>query len=415
MFYRPLGLAILGLLLGSCALFEPPVAILWTDRPEFAFYGEYFNSSQDLYKIEIRCLPSPAEKLTGTGEYPDIVAGSWLKSASTRNLFRPLDYLFKDELIPEQSFYPRLLALGRIEDKQYLLPVSFNIPALVFAPENGVLLSNSFTIAPEEIKTISRDFNTIEDNGFFSRMGFSPAWNDEFLFIITTLFDASFREAAPVAWNPQALEAAITYIRHWISEANTDIGAVDDFVFKYFYDPPAKLVISARIFFTYMKSSEFFTLAPEQRANLDFRWIAENDTIPLSEETVYYGIYRKGRAKKAATAFTQWFFREETQRLFLEKSKQNRMNETHFGIGGGFSAMQTVTEQIFPQFYPGLLGHIPPEAFLSPPNILPRNWTTLKERVILPYLRDRIRQDSAREIRSLEKQISDWMRINRSF
>jgi hypothetical protein len=415
MFYRPLGPAIVGLLLGSCAFFEPAAAVLWTDRPEFAFYGEYFNSSQDLYKIEIHCFPSPAEKLTNTGEYPDIVAGSWLKSASTRNLFRPLDYLFKDGLIAEQSFYPRLLSLGRIEGKQYLLPVSFNLPALVFAPENGFLLSNSFTIAPEEIKKISQEFNTIEGNGFFSRMGFSPAWNDEFLFVMATLFDASFREASPVAWNPQALEAVIAYIRAWITEANTGIEAVDDFVFKYFYDPPAKLVISARIFFTYMKSSEFFTLAPEQRANLNFRWIAENDTIPLSEETVYYGIYRKGRAKKAATAFTEWFFREETQRLFLEMSKKNRMNETHFGIGGGFSAMQTVTEQIFPQFYPGLLGHIPPEAFLSPPNILPQNWMTLKERVVLPYLRDRIRHDSPQEMRSLEKQISEWVRINRSF
>jgi hypothetical protein len=409
---KRLAAAALGLLLGSCAFFEPTTAILWTDRPEFAFYAEYFNSSQGQYKIETRYFPSPAEKLTDTPEYPDIVVGSWLKSASTRNLFRPLDYLFKDDLIAANAFYPRLLALGRIEDKQYLLPVSFNIPALVFAPENAEKLSNFFTISPEEIKSLSQEYNIVENNGAFSRMGFSPAWNDEFLFIIATLFNTSFREASPVAWNSLALEQSMDYIYNWIIEANTNIDAVDDFMFKYFYDPPAKLVSSGRILFTYMKSSEFFTLAAERRATLDFRWIAENDTIPLSEETIYYGIYRGGKAKEAATAFTRWFFQEETQRLFLEVSRQNRMNETLFGIGNGFSAMQTVTERIFPQYYPGLLGHIPPEAFLSPPNILPRNWTALKERVILPYLHNRVRLSSRDELRSLEKQIADWVRIN---
>jgi hypothetical protein len=156
-----------------------------------------------------------------------------------------------------------------------------------------------------------------------------------------------------------------------------------------------------------------FTLTQERRANLDFRWIAENNTIPLAEGTVYYGIHKKGRAKKAATAFTRWFFQESTQRLLLEASKNNRMNETLFGIGNGFSGLRTVTEQIFPQFYPGLLGHIPPEAFLSPPNILPRNWMVIKERVILPYLHERIRNTSGEESRSLERRLVEWNRLNR--
>ncbi|MDR2403648.1 MAG: extracellular solute-binding protein [Spirochaetaceae bacterium] len=398
--------------LGACGLFEPNVAVLWTDRPEFAIYAEYFNSSQDQYKIEVRYYPSVAQKLTDTREYPDIATGSWLKSASTRNLFKPLDYFFKNSLISRESFYPRLLALGRIDDKQYLFPVSFNLPALVFAREKGELLSNLFIIELEEIKAAGKAYN-VENNGVYSRMGFSPAWNDEFLFVTTTLFNTSFREANPLAWESDALERTILYIQEWIRDANTSITAEDDFAFKYFYDPPSKLTISGRILFTYMKSSEFFTLAEEQRANLNFRWIAQHNTIPLLEDTIYYGIYKDGKAKKAANAFTQWFFREETQRLFLETSRAMRMNETLFGIGNGFSALRTVTEQIFPQFYPGLLGHMPPEAFLSPPNILPRNWMSLKERVILPYLHRRIRSSNRNETQPLEKQLLDWLRLNR--
>jgi ABC-type glycerol-3-phosphate transport system substrate-binding protein len=403
----------LGMLLAvSCSFREPSTAVLWTDRPEFALYGEYFNSAQEQYKVETRYYPSPAQKLTQPGEYPDIVVGYWLKSASTRTLFRPLDSLFKKGIISREAFYPRLLALGNIEDKQYLLPVAFNLPALIFAEENSPLLSNPFTVSLEEIKELGKDYNQ-EKNGAYSRMGFSPTWDDEFLFIVATLFNTSFREAAPLAWDPVALEKAMIFISDWIKEANTHIQAEDDFSFKYFYEPPTKLVLSGRILFTYMQSSDFFISAEERRTRLDFRWIAENDTIPLAEETLYYGIYKGGKAQKASEAFTQWFFQVETQRLLLENSKQMRMNETLFGIGNGFSAMKTVTEQIFPRFYPKLLGHMPPEDFLSPPNILPLNWMTLKERVILPYMRDRIRYNSPEETRYLDRRLTDWYRINR--
>ncbi|GHT78788.1 lipoprotein [Spirochaetia bacterium] len=405
---------VLTFLFGSCAFREPHTAILWTDRPEFAVYAEYFNSSQDKYKIETRYFDSLTENLresaapAGTVS-PDIVVGSWLKSASTRTLFRPLDYLFRKGAVNQDAFYARLLSLGRIEDKQYLFPVSFNIPALAFSRDNSGLLSNLFVIELEKIKTAGKAYN-LETGGAYTRMGFSPSWNNEFLFVTATLFNTSFREADPLAWDESALEHAITYIRDWVEDANTSITMEDDFAFKYFFIPPSKLAITDRILFTYLDSAEFFTLAEEQRDNLDFRWIAREDTIPLSENSTYYGIYKSGKAKKAATAFTQWFFREETQRRLLGECKNLRMNETIFGIANGFSAMRTVTEQIFPQFYPSLLGHMPPQDSLSPPNILPSNWTTLKERVILPYLHNRIRAGA--DSQSLERQLADWLRIN---
>jgi ABC-type glycerol-3-phosphate transport system substrate-binding protein len=406
-------------MLSACAVYEkltglfkePAVAVLWTDRPEFALYAGYFNTAQSEFKIETEYLESPTQQLTDTEKYPDIVAGSWLKSASTRSLFKPMDDLFKDGLISQAAFYPHLLDLGNIEGKQYLLPVAFNIPALVFARTENQGLSNPFTIDMLEIKELGEAYN-IRRNGTFTRMGFSPAWNDEFLFIMAALFNTSFRESAPVAWDASALDRTIAFVQVWINEVNNGIQAEDDFTFKYFYDPPTKLALSGRILFTYMNSAEFFTLTEERRNNLDFRWISEQDTIPLIERTVYYGIYRDSKAKKAAHAFTQWFFQEKTQRFLLETARKRRINETHFGIAGGFSAMRTVTEQVFPQFYPGLLGHMPPADFLSPSNILPRNWTALKEKVILPYLHERIRHESKDEVRPLERRISEWNRLN---
>jgi len=396
----------------SCTLGSSDRIILWTDRPEFALYGEFFNASQDKYKVEVRYFESPAYKLTETDEYPDIVAGSWIKSASVRSFFKPLDDLFNKDGLKRSDFYPRLLSQGVVDGRQYILPVNYNIPAMIFSRESRNPPSNPFTIEMEEIKEKSKAFNVVS-NGVYSKMGFSLSSNDEFLFIVAVLFGAAFREASPLAWDSQTLEQSISWVQNWIKEANTSIQVEDDFAFKYFYDPPDKLVNSGRILFTFMDSSSFFTLSEERRTNLDFRWIAANDRIPLDEGGVYYGIHKKTKALSAAKAFTKWFFSAETQKLLLETAKVSRLNESSFGIAGGFSAMRTVTEQVFPLFYPNLLGRMPPESYLSPPNILPRNWTAMKARVILPYLRDRIRHATREEVRSLERRISDWYRLNR--
>ena len=395
----------------SCASGDNGKAILWTDRPEFAFYAEYFNNSQDTYKVEVRHFESPSQKLSESGDYPDIIAASWIKNASTRALFRPLDKLFSGEGLDRFAFYPRLLSLGSIDGRQYLLPVSFNIPAILFTRDFSYSPSNPFIIDMEEIKERGRAFN-VESGGVYSKMGLTISSDDEFLFISATLFGVGFREASPIAWDPQALEQTIAWLRRWIEEANTSIQAEDEFAYKYFFDPPDKLINSGRILYAYMNSADFFTLPEERQENLDFRWIAANEMIPLNEWSVYYGIHKKTKAGKAAEAFTLWFFTADTQRLLLEAQKNKRLDETLFGISGGFSAMRHVTEQIFPHFYPGLLGHMPPETFLSPANILPRNWMVVKERVILPYLRERIRHVNRDEVRPLERRITEWYRVN---
>ena len=222
---------------GSCSLFESSTAILWTDEREFALYAGYFNAAQDRFKVEPRYFEAPAQKLTETGANPDLVIGSWLKSASTRNLFVPLDRFLRQNWELKASFYPHLLALGSIEGRQYLLPVSFNIPALVFARDRSPELSNPFTIGLGEIQEKGREYN-VESGGVYTRLGFSPAWDRGFLYLTAVLFNASFREAAPLAWDGEALERAIAYIRAWIDGANSGIQAEDDFSFKYLYEPP---------------------------------------------------------------------------------------------------------------------------------------------------------------------------------
>ena len=405
------GLIALSLGLFSCRA-GSNTAVLWTDRPEFAFYAAYFNAAQDRYKIEVRYFASVAQQLAESRERPDIVAASWLRSASTRALFRPLDSLFSRDGLDRSTFYPQLLSLGSAGRRQYLLPVNFNIPAIIFQREFSDGHSSPFTIEMEEIKERGRAFNAVANNAF-SRVGFSPLSNAEFMLIVANFFGAGFQEASPITWNDNAMEQAVAWIRQWIIDANTSIQMEDDFVSKFYFESPERLVNAGRVLYIHMNSDRFFLLPEDRRMNLDFRWLAANGVIPVDEWSVYLGIIRRTQARGAAEAFAQWFFTAETQRMLLEEKRRRRLSDTSFGIAGGFSAMQTVTERIFPQFYPGLLGRMPPDNFLTQTNMLPENWMALKERVILPYLRDRARHSDQSEIRSLERRITDWYRLNR--
>lgn len=395
----------------SCELMEPKTAVLWTDRPEFAVYAEHFNTSQTRYKLEVHYFDTPAQQLIGAGNHPDIVVGSWLKSASTRVYFKPLDYFFEDLLLADPAFYRRLLDLGNIEGRQYLFPVSFNVPALIFSKENAVSVPPPFVLTLDEVQSLGKAYNREED-GVYSRMGFSPRWDDEFLFITAVLHGAAFREGSPLSWNAAALSRSVEYIRRWTAETNGGIQAEDDFNFKYLYDPSPKLAASGRVLFAYMPSADLFTVPDDRRSALDFRWVARDASIPVIEGATYLGICKRGKAKSASDAFVRWFYREDTQRRLLEIGKRFRLNETLFGIANGFSAIKSVNEQIYPLFYPSLLGHVPAEDYLSPPNILPKDWLTLKERVVQPFLHDMARAEKNGEGLLLEKRISEWYRLN---
>jgi ABC-type glycerol-3-phosphate transport system substrate-binding protein len=387
-------------------------AQIWTDHPEFAIYGAYFNTVQNQYKVSVKYYEFPAEELAKFNNTPDIVVASWLKNSQTGTYFRTLDNIFKPKKLSKDIFDLKLFEIGRIDKSLYLLPVSYNIPALIFSKERAHELSNPFTVGFDEIKTLSKNYNT-ETRGAYTRMGFSPLWNDNFLFTVSVLSGASFREAQPLVWDSNALENSSESVYKWTHEINTNSQAEEDFTFKYFFEPPEKLIQSGRIFFSYMESREFFTLSSDSKNNLDFRWIMENNKVPIAEDLVLMGIPKKAKSQKAARAFIQWFFQIENQRLLLEYSRVNRISENVFGICGGFSSLNLVTEQVFPRFYPELLGRMPPSENFLPPGILPGNWAAIKERVVLPYLHDRSRKERADETYPLSRRLSDWMRINR--
>jgi hypothetical protein len=178
------------ILLGSCNV---KTAQIWTDRPEFALYGEYFNVVQNKYKIAVKYVEFPVKEIS-RGNCPDLIAASWLKNSSTGGTFKNINNLFSAKGLSRATFYQRILAAGRIDRTQYLVPVSFNIPALVFSKERTEQLSNNLTIDFDELQALSKSFNAM-NRDVYTRMGFSPLWSDEFLLISAMLSGTSFKEA----------------------------------------------------------------------------------------------------------------------------------------------------------------------------------------------------------------------------
>ncbi len=397
--------AALVLMFASCSLFPEKTATLWTNRPEFAFYAEIFNAEQNEYRIEIEYREYPGKAMEGAETVPDLVIGENLRSVSIIKYFESLEGFIKRSGLPLQNIYPALYETCLQEGNPVLLPVSFNLPALMFK-ENGSADLDSFFLSLESIMEQSKKFNA-QSTRDFAVMGFSPRWEPEILYIKTLLLGVDFHETSQgqLAWNEQRLRDTVDYIRTWIRDVNGGPEKEQEFTDKFLYDPGYKLISSGRIGFYYTTLRDFFGIPVEKRNEIDYRWIAKEGKIPVLEDILYMGIPKQARNKRAAQAFISWFLSEETQEKIMEQVQERRLRL--FGIAEGFSSLQHINEQIFPRFYPDLVGHIPPAEYLKIPGSLPPEWKKMKEEVLLPWL---IREASGTGTgESLDRDLKTWI------
>ncbi len=401
-------------LLSACKNAEDSIAVIWTDRIEFISYCEAFNSAQSRYKITISYKENPADALMDASEQPDIVIGPWLRGDATRVKFSKLGGLLSQKKINPDIFYPLLFELGNSNGSQYLLPVSFNLPTIIFSASQKNIVKTNFTLSLEEMRELAAAYNK-KNGSEYTKMGFSPRWDTDFLYVTAQGLDVSFEETQNLfSWNDKMLQELITDTRRWSQEVNTSAAVEDEFKFKYLYDPPYTLITNGRCLFWYLPSDVLFSLNNERLKSLDYRWMNYNGKTPIQDEIIYAGICKKAKNTAAAQAFLLWFFNEESQKNLLARSQTDNMIAPSFGLAGGFSSLKNVTENIFPVYYPLLLKHLPQTDDFSAPHILPHNWLQLKREIIFPYLRDQTRMLSADEkLLSLNRRISDWYKKTR--
>ncbi|MBO4438216.1 MAG: carbohydrate ABC transporter substrate-binding protein [Spirochaetaceae bacterium] len=389
--------------------------IIWTDQNCFASYAELFNTTQNDYQVIIKYKENLAEDFPAdSGGQPDIVIGPWLKNEKVRKNFMPLDFLFKKEKLLAKDFYPQLLDLGNMQDKQYLLPVSFNLPVIIFSDENEKLIEDSFVLSISQIRDLASAFNKRNKKNVYTAMGFSPAWNADFMYVVSKLFGANYTEAEPLfSFNKENIEKSIAYLKEWSYEVNTNPEAEDEFQFKYLYEPAYKLVNSGKCLFSYTKTDYLFKLPTDRLQNLNFRWIEQDQKIAVSDKLIYMGVYRGTKNKAGAAAFITWFLNGKTQESLLERSASQNLTMPTFGISDGFSSLRAVNEKYLTKFYPQLYGHVPTAELLSVPNILPARWEDIKQQVIIPYLKEASRKkDGDAEPKDLEARMKDWLKQN---
>ncbi|MGP1440067.1 MAG: extracellular solute-binding protein [Treponema sp.] len=388
---------------------EQKIAVIWTNKVEIASYCEMFNTAQDEYKVVVEYKENPPYEISKTINNPDMVISSRLKGKATRVKFRPINYLLKKGLDPT-NFYKELLDLGLIDGEQYLLPLSFNLPTIIFSLSNKHLIENNFTISFDEIKKIASSFNTKKGSAY-TKMCFAPRWEPNVLYIAMQGLGVDFEEGKEsFVWNEQALKNAVNYLKNWTYEVNENSEKEDEFKFKYLYDVPYILIDNGFCAFYYMSTNSLFSLPKEKLQNIDFRYLQFNGKVPCNDDILYVGICSNAKNKNASEAFLTWLYSLETQEKLLMEKQIKNLPSKEFGIAGGFSSLKPITEKVFAQYYPLLLAHLPQNSSLKTPLILPHNWETLKNEIVFPYLLEATvySENKEKEEHSLEEKIREW-------
>lgn len=400
----------------SC--YENKTAVLWSCHPEFALYANYYNAERRGYKIEVRYIEEPiaeldAAKNKNSIEKPDIIIATYMYNNAAFKKFANLNSLFKHD-INAQAFYPALLKAGSDGTAQRVIPISFNVPVAVFTNDNKSLDIDNSYIELDTLREEGISFNVKDNSGAAQRIGFSPLWekDNSFIYLVTRLYNVDFMDnGAGIAWNKEALIESVTALKTWINSSTGNIQIEDDFIYKYFFNSPVRLISNKRVRFLSMNSSEYWMLDSVDQTGLEIKWICRDEKIPALENIPSFAIYKNSKAKKAAEDFAKWFFNEAAQDMLLEKTSQNQLKSSIFGIAGGFSAMRSVTDFFFPKYYEGLLGRTPPHLLLSAPPPLPETWNDIKKEVVLPFIVDYIR-DNSKDINDinnlLEEHFAEW-------
>ncbi len=388
MIRRCLFLIWLSCCLAGCLDLNESRIVLCTNRAEFAAYMEIFNAATDDLKVEILYRPEPVDVLADKKSLPDLIIGEWLADPALTDMFEPLDALFEEKRIDADSFYADLLHLGRHDEKQYLLPLNFDLPAVVFRSEVRQGSANNLTLSLDTIRRMAADFN-FEEQGLFKQIGFSPLWNQELLYYTARLFGADIRAdaEATLRWEQKNLERTAAFLQSWLSETGNSRDREARFRATYMTIPENRLLEERRILFFLTDTKSFFSIPQEKRENLDFRWLSRNGRIPVLDNVLFAGIPRGADNVTGALELLSWLFQHDTQTRLMRINHFKRLQGT-YGVAGGFSALTVINERDLPQpdHYPLLLGHIPSSEMLLFPPLLPRNWRNLKQDVIIPWL-----------------------------
>jgi ABC-type glycerol-3-phosphate transport system substrate-binding protein len=381
---------ILLFLLSCCGVFDNHRVTICTYIPAILAYSETFNASQDAYRIEMFYHPEPHMMLGEKETSPDLIIGGSLACPTNIQKFVSLDNLLKHDHVDPDAFYQEILIPGRYENKQKLLPLCFDLPAIVFEKNTDVQESTDVYFYLDTLKAKSREF--IRNKGDrLLRMGFSPFWDNDFLYGTAVLYNVNFRTEGKelLVWDSDALTKAIAFLKNWVSEIPGGYAAERIYSRKYLNAPSYQLIKEKKIEFYFLDSEDLYIIPREKHNYIDFKWLSYENKIPVCDDIVFLGIPSRAGNKEGAKAFIHWIFDPETQGKLMEINHFKRLDDM-FGIAGGFSSLREVNNTTLPQHYPLFIGHIPAAESIIFPDVLPDNWGQIKNEIIIPWISEAI-------------------------
>jgi ABC-type glycerol-3-phosphate transport system substrate-binding protein len=389
--------------------------VIWTDNSEFAQYLEVYNEYHKtkavmVYKENLAAsLPPARDELQ-----PDVIAGTWLRNSKVKKNFLPLNFLFERRYLNSNDFYTTLLNVGKSGNKQYLLPVNFNLPAIIFSIKNESVVENSYTISLDQLRKAGAAFNKKNKKGAYTAIGFAPQSSTEFMYTVSKIKGANFREEkkGTLLWDNENLQKSISFLNQWITTENSSTQTESDFVYKYLSVSADKRVTSGKTLFSYTTSDNLFLFSNEQMSKIDFRWLSDNGELPVEDSFTTMGISAKAEHKADAADFISWFFTADSQRILIERKKRMNLDNMKFGIAGGFSTIKTVNEHILPVHYTRLLSNIPDSDSFHVFARKPSDWDRTKKRVIFPYIEESVASIPGKNISSIEERYAELKKLS---
>jgi len=391
----------LGILAGCGLGLESPLRLV-TNRAEMAAYVDRFNSLQSDVKVEISYQESPAQAVLD-GAAGDVVVGEWLAAPSVMDHLEGLGDVVKPGKIDPAWFYARLLAMGSRDNRPMLVPISFSLPAVVYERQSQDL--PAMLLQLDTLQAMSKAYNRTGKTGVVTNLGFSPAWNPDFLTLTGQLFGAHLRPGRNglPSWDEGGLRKTVDFTRQWLEGVNGGPDVDQSFSERNLVQPWYKLLSSGKTLFALAPFQDLFQLPEDERRDFDFRWLSQDGVVPVMDNVLFAGVLRTSRDKAGAKAFLQWFCSLPVQLSLLSVNQSRRIGV--FGITDGFPAWKSIGEKDLPAKYPLLLGHIPTENLMVFPDTLPDNWVKVRDGVVVPWILD---SASGKSADTLDKRLQDW-------
>ena len=375
-----------------------------TDTPDLQLYVDYYNARFPRAHIILSYMTDIAPERFSAPNIPDVVIAKNIAYPQSARAFGALNARRIRARYAADDLITPLLETGRSGAFQKLIPLSYNVPLIVFSREHNFTFTDSVTTTLEEIRRLSDQFTEYND-GRYTRVGYSPLWEGDILYLGAEIFGASYRHsrAGRLQWNEEQMFDALNYFSAWIDNESNP-GASNQFTSTYFRPPAHTALISGEIGFIYMDLIEFASLGSGYHQQLDFRILANAVGVTPLDDILYIGIPRGARRKAHARDFLYWLLDSDSHALLLEENVDKNIGI--FGFAGALPITHYTTTFIIPRYYPWLIGRIPTSTRILPVSAKTRHWHLIKDEVVIPWLENHLRGITQR---SLAIEIEQWI------